>query len=367
MDKATIFKQLMATRLLEQLLKTEPLLFVGDQDTLALLKEAFEAKAEHRFLVWRPDLSPSDWAALLPSAESRVVVAALQAEQAIFEAVQAQLSMPVLRLFADLFTNLVAERSLLEPTQDHQLQPSSLSYAILTTPRSGSTYLCELLRATKRAGNPTEHLRQATVMLAQFCGFDYLRFLRNQMKYQTTPNGVFGTKFISHFLFDLQDCPSPSGSFDDIFKTHISKFVYLVREDKVSQAVSALVAKKTKVWHIFRDEKQQAYEQQTQMLEVDDSDLEAVHRIYQSLLNQETQFERLFEAYQITPHVIQYEELANHPETHLTSLLEYLSISLDDLNLSSLKTQSKRLRSEFSQMLAEQYEQKYGKKQFVEF
>ncbi|MCU0552958.1 MAG: Stf0 sulfotransferase family protein [Leptolyngbya sp. Prado105] len=363
-DTPAILKQVATTRLLDQFLIVEPILFVGDSETLPFLKEhlqdksaAVEVTTSHHFWTWQPETSQGELAAIAPS-NTAIVVASLFNEQKIFDEIQGKTAVPVVRLFADVFTNLVAERPWFNPVEDESELPA-LSYAILTTPRSGSTYLCELLRATQRAGNPTEHLRQVSVTLSQSCGFDYLRFLRAQMKFQTTPNGVFGTKFISHFLFDLQGCSSQSGHFDDIFKQYISKFVYLIREDKVAQAVSAVVAKKTKIWHIFRDEKQQAYQQQTQTLTVDDNDLEAVHRVYQSLINQEAQFEKLIDTYQLSPLVLHYEQLASNPEPHLTKLLAYLDISTDGLDLVNLKTKSQRLQNDFSQMLIDSYNQKY--------
>ena len=69
------------------------------------------------------------------------------------------------------------------------------------------------------------------------------------MSYQVTSNGVFSTKFISHYLQDLQ---KTKFDFKLLFK-NLDKFIYLVRKDTLAQAISIVLANKTKIWHIYQN------------------------------------------------------------------------------------------------------------------
>ena len=103
-------------------------------------------------------------------------------------------------------------------------------YAICTTPRSGSNYLCELLESTGTLGNPIEYFSPAALRvrsLPEFSG-DREALLRQALCLGATSNGIYGLKlFVDHF--------------DDMARTHwISKlpalsFVYLTREDVLGQ------------------------------------------------------------------------------------------------------------------------------------
>ncbi|MDP3078183.1 Stf0 family sulfotransferase [Bradyrhizobium sp.] len=114
-------------------------------------------------------------------------------------------------------------------------------YAICTTPRSGSNYLCELLDSTGTLGNPIEYFSPAALRvrgLPEFSGDREAR-LRQALCLGATSNGIYGLKlFVDHF--------------DDMARTHwISKlpalsFVYLTREDVLGQAISAARADQTR-------------------------------------------------------------------------------------------------------------------------
>ncbi len=148
-------------------------------------------------------------------------------------------------------------------SSDFPIKSPQIAYAIVSTPRSGSTALCEALATTQMAGFPTEHLRAPTLFLTKYCKFNPLRYLQLSMTYQTTKNEVFGTKLISHFLEGYQE----SLSFDNF------KFIYLIRRDKIAQAVSGFIATKINMWHVYSGEQSQKYKSQLKTINIQDSEL----------------------------------------------------------------------------------------------
>ncbi|NJP19452.1 MAG: hypothetical protein HC763_11235 [Hydrococcus sp. CRU_1_1] len=213
----SIFQQITAEiPLLKRLTDRGKLLFVGDQETIQYLQNLFEPRNRHssyHYYCWqegRDSLEcdrPRDSSFVDPdllSTYQAIVVSSVYNEHMIFDWVnqqmsQFQLTIPILKLFSDIFVNFMSGRPLLETNKKEIVYPK-ISYAIATTPRSGSTVLSGTLGATKIAGFPKEHLRFPSQTLAQHCRFDYVRYLEVLMQYQTTENSVFGTKFIGHFF-----------------------------------------------------------------------------------------------------------------------------------------------------------------------
>jgi trehalose 2-sulfotransferase len=156
------------------------------------------------------------------------------------------------------------------------------SYLVCATPRSGSTLLCETLRATGVAGNPLEffealpetgvprrpvdYLRglddpEALALLesappheaapySDLRGIaDYREHLENVRRAGTTPNRVFGAKIMWAHLEDLGHRLG-SGDLhalvDDVFDR--PRHVWVRRADTVRQAVSLWRAMQTQSW-----------------------------------------------------------------------------------------------------------------------
>ncbi len=126
-----------------------------------------------------------------------------------------------------------------------------LLYAIVSTPRAGSTFLTGLL-ASMGYGRPTEHLRPWMVHLIQQRPdglFDGVRFLQTVICL-SSENSAFGTKLISHFIEDV--LPHVNSTERSYLRELTGRFqiVYLVREDKLDQAISSIRARLTGVWHV---------------------------------------------------------------------------------------------------------------------
>jgi trehalose 2-sulfotransferase len=163
---------------------------------------------------------------------------------------------------------------------------SQRSYLVCATPRSGSTLLCESLKATGVAGRPEEYFealprtgipRGPEDYLAGLADGEahrlvdgaqpqipvysdvrrvepYEAHLARVREWGTTPNGVFGAKLMWAHLVDLagRTCrPSPARAAADLFGE--PRCLWVRREDPVRQAVSLWRAMQTQSWRAEAD------------------------------------------------------------------------------------------------------------------
>jgi LPS sulfotransferase NodH len=142
------------------------------------------------------------------------------------------------------------------------------SLIVCATQRSGSTLLCELLKATGVAGIPDEHFQhfkhtglvdqprqylagvrdpEVLALLPPFdpgvpeTSFDFEAVRRAG----TTPNGVFGAKIMWSHTEDLW-ARLDGRTLEDVFGP--LRYVQVIRRDKLAQAVSLWTAIQTQVW-----------------------------------------------------------------------------------------------------------------------
>lgn len=361
MKLAQVFQAIEETQFLKKLSFQSKLFFVGDSAPLEYIKNFFgdyPTAAQNYYF----DLSVNQLAELgkfsnLASYQA-IVLVSLEDEATLLSQVNRQLdpsSQPlVLRLFADIFINLLCERPLLQPSPKQNRKPS-LSYAIVTTPRSGSTYLCDLLDSTAIAGHPAEHLRLATQELARRCNFDYLPLLDNLMEYRTTGNDVFGTKLISHFLFELRQSKS---DFKYIFQA-INKFILLIRQDKVAQAVSLVLAQKTEVWHLHhnpqQDAKQSNYQSKLARIEIDEALLNDVEQKVIFIEKQEQRLKKILTHNKIDPLIVVYEDILDNAPGQISRILDFLQLPSSEQNVEQINSGVKRMPSTISQQIIQQY------------
>jgi LPS sulfotransferase NodH len=117
-------------------------------------------------------------------------------------------------------------------------------YAICTERRSGSIFLCRLLRSTGVLGWPSEYFDANTIRNSRDLP-DYPQDAEGQIAQiphvGATPNGVYGLKLFSH-------------QFDHTKSTRWTErlpglsFIYLERRDLLGQALSQVRAQQTQQW-----------------------------------------------------------------------------------------------------------------------
>jgi LPS sulfotransferase NodH len=307
--------------LLASLTGAEGIVFAGDRATIDYLRDFFaasEARSSHEY-VCVEDGPPAQW---LPTiGDRRIVVASARREDAIFRQVtDAHGRGPVLRLFADLFVNLTCGDS---PMQSAEGSPPILAYAIVGTPRCGSEFLCNVLTSTGRAGFPEEHLRLESQMLTRYGRFDCARYFRALTMRRQTPNGVFGTKIISHFLRE-------HARLDPKLRRDLRqlRYIHIVRQDRLGQAISALIASKTGIWHVRNEADQERHRQLLGSVTVDDDDLLRVNRLMGSFRRQDRKLAKFISKRRISHMTVTYERLVEDPAQHLASILAFLNLDV---------------------------------------
>ncbi len=359
-----VFQAVEETQFLRKLSAPENLFFIGDLAPLKYIQDFF-ANHKQTDTNYYYDLSANQLEDLkedtfLTGQYRAIVVVSMKNEATLLSVVKKQVNqtsqLPILRLFGDIFINTLCQKSLLEPTSNKTQKPHT-AYAILTTPRSGSTYLCDLLDSTNIAGHPSEHLRLAVQELAKHCNFNYLTLLNNLMEYRVTNNGVFGTKLISHFLFELQQTKP---NFRQVFKS-IDKFILLIRKDKLAQAVSLVVAQKTEFWNLHNNEKSEKntnYKSKLANIEIDSKLLDNVEQKYNFIHKQEARLKKVLSNNQSSPLIVVYEDILDDAELQINRILDFLAIAKPESYTMQINSGIKRMPSSISQEIIQQYQQR---------
>jgi len=360
MESAQIFQAIEETQFLKLLSSQPRLFFVGDSAPLEYIKKFFsqlETKDDNYYYNL-PDKAVTDLNSIPQiNLYQAIVVVSLKDENFLFSTVKQQLeniAHPItLRLFADIFVNRLCDRQLLQPSSQNPQKPKT-SYAILTPPRSGSTYLCDLLDSTAIAGHPSEHIRLATQELSLNCSFDYLNLLGNLMEHRTTSNSVFGTKLISHFLFELRQAKP---DFKEVFKA-IDRFILLIRKDKVAQAVSLVLAQTTEVWHIHNNAKKASYQSQLDSIEINDELLDNVEQKVIFIKQQEDRLKRVLANHKVEPLLVVYEDILDDAPGEINRILDFLNIVKPAGHTMQITSGIKRMPSAISQRIIQQYQKR---------
>lgn len=236
------------------------------------------------------------------------------------------------------------------------------SYLVCATPRSGSTLLCEALKATGVAGRPEEYFEAVPATGARRLPRDYLEglddphalalvagegpdeqpaysSLRGVRRYAdhlarvrrwgTTPNGVFGAKIMWSQLDDLATLAEDGVRFphrellDRLFDR--PRYVWVRREDTVRQAVSLWRAMQTRFWRAELEppvarpggpEPQYSYA--------------ALRHLVGRLRADDAGWERFFSALREPALALAYEELAADLERMVRRTLDHLGIAAPD-------------------------------------
>lgn len=173
-------------------------------------------------------------------------------------------------------------------------------YIICSTPRCGSTLLCDLLTQNGNLGVPHEYLNFSAhgVELVNRYGIDITdpnlsrAYLNTLKRVRTTPNGVFGLKAHYNQLSLLIDPPL----LNEVFPQ--PKFAQIIRRNRIAQAISFSIAFQTQKWDSTKKKQNDPK-----------YDAKLIDRFLSQILNQETEWSAFFQFNEIKPHIIHYEGL----------------------------------------------------------
>jgi LPS sulfotransferase NodH len=250
-------------------------------------------------------------------------------EDIVRQAVQQKLGLRPLRLFADIVLRRAAGAEARTPTETPpQLE---MEYAILCLPRCGSTLLTKELELLG-LGHPKEHIRTPSVLLLQhrdISGFDFARWW-GLVRANNSSNGVFGTKVIVDFLqmsTSAMDSVERSFLFDELKRM---RTIRIVRRNKIEQAVSDFVARKTGVWHLWSSDIKQNYGSKLGNVDLSENDWNDLIGIYRKFVKNEEVLERMLVDSGVPLIDIDYDALTERPKQTVAEVVRQLGRSVPD-------------------------------------
>ncbi len=216
---------------------------------------------------------------------------------------------------------------------------SIATYVICTSPRSGSTLLCDLLAATGVAGNPGSwfhrpslddwarglHVSRQEDDEAAFVS----RLFEAARELGSGSGNLFGLRLQRHsfsFFFETLRTLHPGASSDvESFERSFGPtfYIHLYRENKVEQAVSYVRAQQSGLWHVAADGSELERAAPHRDPHYDVAAIENQVRVF-------TEFDRLWSAWfaqeRIEPMRLSYARLADDPVAATRVLLERLGV-----------------------------------------
>jgi LPS sulfotransferase NodH len=208
------------------------------------------------------------------------------------------------------------------PWQDYGV---THKYIIFFTGRTGSTLLTKLILSTGLCGNPEEYFSEQFIphkkkVLGEISFFDYLAHLAKT----TSSNGYFGVEIDSlrfQWLQKLIDFDAK------VFEAESTRFLWLTRQDLVSQGYSYAAAKTSGLWHVFTGDNSATQAPFKEQKEITD------HQIWDNILHilqYEQKMEQFFDRKMIEPLRLNYEQLVTDKTLVLGRILNFLGLNLDD-------------------------------------
>ncbi len=234
------------------------------------------------------------------------------------------------------------------------------SYAMCAVQRSGSFLLCEALKNTGLAGTPEEYFLYheddnswENSWWAQEHGVesqsDYINLV---LEKGTTPNGVFGTKLMWNYfprvIRYLQQMPDYAGlDAPQLLRQLFPNlhFIWIVRQDRVRQAVSWAIAAQTDIYAAWQAEVRPPTQKPV-------FDFTLIDNLHELVLAGEQGWQNFFAVCGVTPFKVVYEEFVAAYEATALQILDFLHVPYSN-NLSfgerKMKRQATALNDEWTQ------------------
>ncbi len=200
------------------------------------------------------------------------------------------------------------------------------TYIVASTPRSGSTLLCEGLEATGVAGRPAEVFAPAFEEMWR----DYWSmppdgpfgdFVRAALIYGTTPNGIYGLKIHWEHVPVLARRLGVRGDPGQVLSAMFpgAAFVNIVRDDRRGQALSLFRAMATDEWARFDGGPPPRTQIDTVSL-----DRSTVRMLETAIDAQQAGWIGYFTSYGIVPLTVRYEHLDRDYRGEIARVLAFL-------------------------------------------
>jgi trehalose 2-sulfotransferase len=241
------------------------------------------------------------------------------------------------------------------------LIPTTSSFFVCATPRSGSSLLSEALEVTMIAGRPREYFEPAYEQdwFARLGIAADTQYVEKFLAAGTTPNGVFGAKVHWHQFMHLRaklrliqggvasDLELLRRTFPNL------KYVFLTRRDKVLQAVSYVKALRTDLWHSLNPDAE-GTRATPAPAPTPSFDVAEIDRWVTRFMEDETRWHRYFERAGIEPLEVVYEEFLETYESTVLAILHHLDIPIPQ-GMNVAPPRLRKLGNELSEEWARRY------------
>lgn len=217
-----------------------------------------------------------------------------------------------------------------------------VAYLICTSPRSGSSLLCDGLAKTGRAGAPAEFFDHRNAVTAHWMRrFGIARaseYAEKIIEATSTPNGVFGTKLHWTTHPDMHrafsDClrngaDGARQSLDELLRTRFSdvRYVWLRRRNKVAQGISHFRATCNDYWQRVKSPNADSDRRPNAA----PFDFLAIDRTIAWAREYDRRWKSYFTYHRLLPLELFYEEFAASYDAHIRRVLEFIGVAHDDL------------------------------------
>lgn len=191
-------------------------------------------------------------------------------------------------------------------------RPAARGYLICSSPRSGSTYLCELLASTGVLGVPREYLNVEGRWgrLDPKRPFDLMPLLERALKAGATPNGIYGLKAHADHFAAVAAVVDPLRSLPNL------KFVSIRRRDILGQAISWARAMQTG-----------QYQAADRLLRAPTYEAARIRAILRMLGAQQAAWNKLFAATACKAVHLEYESLMQNPQREIDRVAELMGVA----------------------------------------
>ena len=211
-------------------------------------------------------------------------------------------------------------------------------FLIAITPRSGSSYLCDLMTKIKLFGTPGEMLNQQFIpqIVKSIPGRTPEEYLRNVVRFRKTKNGISGLK-ASWFQFR-----GFTETMDD--RSYLSgfKYIYLTRRDLSAQAISLYKATETSVFHTNVQHSEEAISK-LQSLQYD---YEKIKEWYVHIDRQEKGWQEYFFKNRIVPLCVTYEEIDDDVFGVIKRIATFVGVDPNNVRMPEESSVFERIRDQ---------------------
>ena len=205
--------------------------------------------------------------------------------------------------------------------------PPFRSYILCTSPRSGSTLLCTMLRATGVAGHPGSHFYAPSIEawleefgLSRTAGEQSDQTLRRvfdaAIQRGKGASDIFALRMQRHsfdyFAGQLRLIAPGYQTDRDRLEAIFGKtlFIYLRRDDKIAQAISYVKAQQTGLWHKAPDGREiERLKPPSEPI----YDFGSLREAYDTFMRYEEQWLDWFQRENISPISLTYDAVSNDP------------------------------------------------------